>query len=209
MGKILSRVNLRCMRCTEKEIISENSLEAVREIVTSLRNVRDLGNGWLFRGEGIPHQGVVSEILTSIENGSYRAIRNMLDAGWRLEASQALYTYLTRLNQPLIPYTIQSLVLDNNNNNITPEVVASDVLGLIREDLSMRHRSLIGLILHLLDCSIKLSPADELRGHTLPVSMLPIFFNIEVIFLQKQHIVLLNCTFVFRIITLCMNGEGF
>ncbi|KAH1014232.1 hypothetical protein HUJ04_003096 [Dendroctonus ponderosae] len=168
-----------CINCTHRDIVSENSLEAIREIVSSLRNARTLGNGWLFRGEGIAHQGVVNEIVAYIEHGSSRSVRTMLEAGWRLESSQALYTYLTRLNQPLIPFSIQSLVLDASNIDVTPEIVASDVLGLIREELSSRHKVLIGLILHLLDCSIKLSPADELRGHTLPVSLLPLFFNIE------------------------------
>lgn len=62
--------------------------------------------------------------------------------------------------------------------------MAADVLGLIRENLSERHKALIGLILHLLDYCIKSSPADELRGHTLPVSMLPLFFNVEVLILK-------------------------
>lgn len=44
-------------------------------------------------------------------SGSSRSIRAMLEAGWRLESSQALYAYLTRLNQPLIPFYIQSIVL--------------------------------------------------------------------------------------------------
>ncbi|XP_066248170.1 uncharacterized protein [Euwallacea similis] len=168
-----------CIGCEQKEIITENSLEAVREIVTYLRNIRVIRNAWLFREEGIAHQGIVSEIVAAIVNGSSRTVRSILEAGWRLEASQALYNFLSRLKQPLIPISIQSLVLDNNNDNVTPEVVAADVLGLIREDLSERHIKLIGLILHLLDCSMKLSPADELRGHMLPISMLPIFFNIE------------------------------
>lgn len=81
-------------------------------------------------------------------------------------------------------------LLDNNNDNVIPEVVASDVLGLIGEELPGRHKALIGLILDLLDCSIKQSPSDELRGHTLPVSMLPLFFNIEVktLFCLEEHI---------------------
>ncbi|KAF7273132.1 hypothetical protein GWI33_014126 [Rhynchophorus ferrugineus] len=169
-----------CMGCGEKEIISEASLGAIEEIVESLRrNVRVLGNGWIFRGEGVANQGVVNEIVSAIENGTPRTVRTMLDAGWRVEAAQALYIYLTRLEQPLIPASIQSLVLDNNNRNVPPEVVASDVLGLIKDELPPRHIALVALILNLLDCSIKMSPADELRGHTLPVSMLPHFFNIE------------------------------
>ncbi|XP_030753649.1 uncharacterized protein LOC115880558 isoform X1 [Sitophilus oryzae] len=181
MGNYLSRFGpYHCWSCKEKDIITQDRLDALEEIVNSLRrNVRVLGHGWVFRGEGVANQGVVNEIVTAIESGCPRAVRSLLDAGWRLEAAQALYIFLTRLEQPLIPTSIQSLVLDNNNRNVPPEVVASDVLGLIREELSLRHRTLIALILNLLDCSIKLSPADELRGHTLPVSMLPQFFNIE------------------------------
>lgn len=86
----------------------------------------------------------------------------------------------------LPPFYVNFQLLDAGNIDVTPEIVASDVLGLIREELSSRHKVLIGLILHLLDCSIKLSPADELRGHTLPVSLLPLFFNIEVRPAQKS-----------------------
>lgn len=50
--------------------------------------------------------------------GSPRTVRSKLDAGWRLEASQALYTFLKRLNQPLIPVSIQSLVLGKQYNII-------------------------------------------------------------------------------------------
>ncbi|XP_066141334.1 uncharacterized protein [Euwallacea fornicatus] len=180
MGKLFSKLKFTsCVGCEQNEIITENSLEAVREIVTYLRNIRVIRNGWLFREEGVAHQDVVGEIVAAIVSGSSRTVHSMLEAGWSLEASQALYNFLSRLKQPLIPISIQSLVLDNNNDNVNPEVVAADVLGLIREDLSERHIRLIGLILHLLDSSMKLSPADELRGHMLPVSMLPIFFNVE------------------------------
>nr|CAI5867474.1 unnamed protein product [Callosobruchus analis] len=100
----------------------------------------------------------------------------MLQAGWRLEASQALYLFLTRLQQPLIPRTIQSLVLDDNGN-VPPEIIATDVLGLLKQELSAKHLALTSLLLNLLDTVIKVSPADELRGNTLPTSMLPLFLT--------------------------------
>ncbi|XP_050310576.1 uncharacterized protein LOC126746385 [Anthonomus grandis grandis] len=179
MGNLLSGFK-QCLRCSEKDILTENSLEAVREIITVLRNVRFPGNRWLLQvGDGLAHQGIVNEIVVCIENGSVRTVRNMLDAGWRLEASHALYVYLTRLKKSLIPEHIQSLALDNDNGNISPEVVAGDILGLIQDNLTSRHKTFLGLLLQLMDNNIKLSPADELRGRTLPVSMLPLFFNIE------------------------------
>ncbi|XP_056635636.1 uncharacterized protein LOC130444510 isoform X2 [Diorhabda sublineata] len=136
----------------------------------------------MFRPEVGLHQGVVQELVESVESGDIRSVQNLLDAGWRLEASQAIYTYLTRLVDPLIPAEIQALVLDENGD-VPVEVVAADVLGLIRQELPGNHLQLIAMLLHLLDFVIKSSPADELRGNTLPISMLPIFFNI-----QNQHI---------------------
>nr|XP_023028926.1 uncharacterized protein LOC111517107 isoform X2 [Leptinotarsa decemlineata] len=182
MGHCLSSLkNFRCFG--EKEIISDRSLAAVQEVVASLRSsVNIIGHGWLFRAEATLHQGVVQELLDAICKGDVRTIRGMLEAGWRLEASQALYTFLTRLGQPLIPPSIQSLVLDDNGN-VPIEVVATDVLGLMKQELSAKHLQLASVLLHLLDTIIKISPADELRGNTLPISMLPLFFNI-----QTQHI---------------------
>ncbi|XP_056635634.1 uncharacterized protein LOC130444510 isoform X1 [Diorhabda sublineata] len=146
----------------------------------------------MFRPEVGLHQGVVQELVESVESGDIRSVQNLLDAGWRLEASQAIYTYLTRLVDPLIPAEIQALVLEkvllnfiftDENGDVPVEVVAADVLGLIRQELPGNHLQLIAMLLHLLDFVIKSSPADELRGNTLPISMLPIFFNI-----QNQHI---------------------
>ncbi|VEN60214.1 unnamed protein product, partial [Callosobruchus maculatus] len=94
--------------CKERDIISDQSLEAVREIVTSLRS--------------------------------------------------------------------------NDNGSVPPEIIATDVLGLLKQELSAKHLALTSLLLNLLDTVIKVSPADELRGNTLPTSMLPLFFNI-----QNQH----------------------
>ncbi|CAH1156072.1 unnamed protein product [Phaedon cochleariae] len=168
---------------SETDIISDDSLEAVREVVTALRsNVQIIGQGWIFRGETALQRGIVLEIVLAIEKGNLRHLRNLLDSGWRLEASQALYTFLTRLSQPLIPHSIQSLVLDDNGH-VPVEIVATDVLGLMKQELSDRHFQLVSILLNLLDTVIKVSPADELRGNTLPISMLPFFFNI-----QSQHI---------------------
>lgn len=60
---------------------------------------------------GAVHQGVVQELFMAIKKGDPDTVRSMLDAGWRIEASQALYMYLARLPDPLIPPYIQRLVL--------------------------------------------------------------------------------------------------
>lgn len=120
----------------------------------------------------------------------------MLDAGWRIEASQALYMFLARMQTPLIPHSIQRLVLGMEFNffffyifllfsiddpgNVPVEIVATDVIGLMKQDLPRKQLQLASDLLHLLDTVIKFSPADELRGNTLPISMLPLFFNIDV-----------------------------
>ncbi|KAJ8917853.1 hypothetical protein NQ315_010766 [Exocentrus adspersus] len=176
------RFLLRVPWCGKTDIITDASLEAVRELVTALRNnVQLLGQGWVFRVGVAVHQGVVQEILSAIHKGQTRTIRSMLDAGWRLESAQALYIFLSNLGKPLVPDSIQALVLQNDDN-IPVDVVATDVLGLIQQELPEKHLQLITILLNLLDTVIKFSPADELRGNTLPISMLPLFFNI-----QSQH----------------------
>ncbi|KAJ8975450.1 hypothetical protein NQ317_000699, partial [Molorchus minor] len=169
--------------CGEKDIITDSRLAAVRELIVILReNVQLTGQGWAFRGGAAVHQGVVQEILTAIRKGTTTTVRNILEAGWRLEAAQALYLFLTGLPRPLIPQSIQALVLDDSNGNISADVVATDVLGLLKQELPNKHIKLISLLLNLLDTIVKFSPADELRGNTLPIVMLPLFFNI-----QTQH----------------------
>ncbi|KAJ8928770.1 hypothetical protein NQ314_018628, partial [Rhamnusium bicolor] len=74
-------------------------------------DVQVIGHGWVFRAGAAVHQGVVQEILTAIEKGSARTVRTMLEAGWRLESAQALYLFLSNLPKPLVPYSIQALVL--------------------------------------------------------------------------------------------------
>lgn len=72
-----------------------------------------IGHAWLLRVGGAVHQGVVQELFTAIKKGDPNTVRSMLDAGWRIEASQALYMFLARMRAPLIPHTIQRLVLGN------------------------------------------------------------------------------------------------
>ncbi|CAG9773944.1 unnamed protein product [Ceutorhynchus assimilis] len=189
MGLCIGKLQLDfCSCCPKKQkpvpkIISENSLEVITEIVYALReNARLYRNfGWFCllqvrESDGHLNLEMANQILTMIENGSAPA--NRMISAWNREAAFALYQYL-RANQPLIPESIQSIVLDNNNCNINPEIVAADVLGLIDEELHHRQKTLLWLLFQLFDCGIKVSPADELGGNTWPVSTLPLFFNLE------------------------------
>lgn len=65
-------------------------------------------------------------------------------------------------------------------------MVALDVIGLMKQELPSKQLQLASELLHLLDTVIKFSPADELRGNTLPISMLPLFFNIDVSCIKFQ-----------------------
>lgn len=78
-------------------------------------DVQIIGHAWLLRVGGAVHQGVVQELFIAIKKGDTDTIRGMLDAGWRIEASQALYMFLARMGTPLIPHTIQRLVLGKAN----------------------------------------------------------------------------------------------
>lgn len=70
--------------------------------------------------------------------------------------------------------------LVGENPGVCPEVVAQDILGLLRQDLTGRHYGLLEAVLDLLHCILKCSPADELSGCNIPVTMLPVFFNMQV-----------------------------
>lgn len=50
----------------------------------------------------------------------------------------------------------------------------------MKEELPANHLLLSAMLFDLLDAVIKSSPADELRGNTLPISMLPLFFTVQV-----------------------------
>lgn len=71
--------------------------------------------------------------------------------------------------------------LTDENSDVTPELVAQDILGLLAQDLNEKHKTLLGYILDLLYAILKHSPTDELSGCNVPFIMLPIFFNFKVI----------------------------
>lgn len=74
-------------------------------------DVQVIGHAWLLRIGGAVHQGIVQEFFTAIKQGDPDAVRTLLESGWRIEASQALYMFLARMETPLIPHSIQRLVL--------------------------------------------------------------------------------------------------
>ncbi|XP_072377463.1 uncharacterized protein [Diabrotica undecimpunctata] len=177
-------LNLQCFGKRRQTRISIETVNAIKLIILSLRsNARIMDHRWLVRPEGGLHNRVVQEFVQAIQRGDIRTIQTLLDTGYNLRACQALYTYLSRLEDPLIPLPIQSLVLDGNEG-VPATVVASDIMGLINQELSENRAELISLILYLMDMMIQFSPADELQGNTWPASMLPIFFD-----MQSRHMV--------------------
>lgn len=81
-------------------------------------------------------------------------------------------------------YILQSFplwfIISDDTGNVPAEVIATDILGLMKQELPEKQLTLNTLLLYLLDMVIKYSPSDELRGNTLPISMLPLFFDIQV-----------------------------
>lgn len=72
-------------------------------------------------------------------------------------------------------------MFQDDNPGVAPELIAQDILGLLRQELNGRHLILLIAVLDLLYYSLRCSPADELAGCSVPISMLPIFFNMQVI----------------------------
>lgn len=65
------------------------------------------------------------------------------------------------------------------------QVIAQDALGLIRQDVGGRHGELLTHVLDLLrhlTLSGPPSECSELRGSPLPIALLPVFFNLSVIY---------------------------
>ena len=138
----------------------------------------------------------VQQIANAISKGK-KSIDKMLDDFTVREIAHGLQYFLLHLRKPLIPIHIQTLALGNvkicfmidifiwladDNHGIDPEVIAHDVLGLVREELSDRHEKLVLTILDMLFHIVKNSPADELAGYSIPVSMLPVFFHLQASF---------------------------
>ncbi|XP_069689255.1 uncharacterized protein [Periplaneta americana] len=104
-------------------------------------------------------------------------LRHQLD-GAAIESAAALQMFLMHLREPLIPVRVQRLVLAENPG-IPERIVASDALGLLRQDLSGRHLQLLTSLLDLLYVGTRNSPTNELQGCSLSVALLPIFFSLK------------------------------
>lgn len=70
----------------------------------------------------------------------------------------------------------------DENPGVSAELIAQDILGLMKQDIAGRHEMLVICILDLLNTILKHSATDELRGCNVPITMLPIFFNMQVIY---------------------------
>lgn len=62
-------------------------------------------------------------------------------------------------------------------------MVAQDILGLIRQDITGHHLIFISLLLDLLRVIRQASTGNEITGTYIPINMLPLFFDI-----QERHI---------------------
>lgn len=67
-----------------------------------------------------------------------------------------------------------------DNSAVGPDIVARDVLGLIRQDVKGRQATLLKEVLELLYYVSKNSSINELSGSYMPVQMMPIFFQLTV-----------------------------
>lgn len=83
-------------------------------------------------------------------------------------------------SETLLKIINKYFLLPDENKGITADVVAVDMLGLMRQNLLPRHLRLITAVFDLLHCAVKNTHTDELKGSAVPLSMLPIFFQLEV-----------------------------
>ncbi|KAF5278461.1 hypothetical protein FQA39_LY05950 [Lamprigera yunnana] len=140
----------------------------------------DMGRREVFHAVG--HDQRIRQIMHQLERGG-AGLQHLLQPGWAMESAVALQQFLRHLKKPLIPQHIQALALDDNPG-VPPEVVAQDMLGLLRQDVEGRHYVLITMVLDLLYCTLKQMPSDELSGSYIPITMLSVFFN-----MQAEHII--------------------
>ncbi|KAB0795644.1 hypothetical protein PPYR_12483 [Photinus pyralis] len=163
----------RINRILHKQIISARSLTAVQEVVRFLK--RHLHRRDIFHGA--VNENRVRKITVELRRGG-SGLSHLLRQGWVLESAAALHRFLRNLKKPLVPPHIQALALDENPG-VSPEVVAQDVLGLVKQDVKGRQYHLVSSVLDFLYCVLKETPTDELTGCSVPITMIPIFFNIQ------------------------------
>lgn len=58
-------------------------------------------------------------------------------------------------------------------------MVAQDILGLLKEEVSDRHEILLTEVFDLLYNVMKYATTDELNGSNMPITLLPIFFHLK------------------------------
>ncbi|KAK5644687.1 hypothetical protein RI129_005987 [Pyrocoelia pectoralis] len=160
-------------RILSKQIISEKSLTAVQELVGFLK--RHLHRRNIF--QGAVDENRIRKIILELQRGG-TGLSNLLRQGWVVESAAALQRFLRNLKKPLVPPHIQALALDENPG-IAPEVVAQDVLGLVKQDVKGRQYHLVSSVLDFLYWVLKETPTDELTGCNVPITMIPVFFNIQ------------------------------
>lgn len=163
----------RINRILHKQIISARSLTAVQEVVRFLK--RHLHRRDIFHGA--VDENRVRKITVELRRGG-SGLSHLLRQGWVLESATALHRFLRSLKKPLVPPHIQALALDENPG-IAPEVVAQDVLGLVKQDVKGRQYHLVSSVLDFLYWVLKETPTDELTGCSVPITMIPVFFNIQ------------------------------
>ncbi|XP_076756310.1 uncharacterized protein LOC143426615, partial [Xylocopa sonorina] len=158
---------------TDDDIISKKSLQAVKLIINFLKeHAREEG---LFRRAG--RRDLRRRILNSLKKGEKPHLGNNNVA---LECAAALQLFLSHLKKPVMPQHIQQLLLADNPG-VTTRMIATDALGLIRQDVGGRHGELLAGLLDLLrhlTLSGPPSERSELRGSPLPIALLPVFFTL-------------------------------
>ncbi|XP_022918528.1 uncharacterized protein [Onthophagus taurus] len=174
--------NIHCFRgLCKKDIIKDKSLDGIKLTIEHLKENlrRDVRTRDLFRASR--HDGRIKHIANEIGKGG-KSVNKVLEDCTLREVAAGLQFYLISLKKPLIQPQIQALALDENPG-VPPETIAQDILGLLKDSLEGNHANLIEAILDLLYSVVTCAPADELAGCCVPVSMLPIFFQ-----LRTEHI---------------------
>lgn len=178
MGNKFSRIKTYIILSNKRELISEKSLYSVILVLLYLNinfnnrpGVRDVG----FKRR-------VRQIAGYITAGTSR-LNDILINYTPAEVTAGLHYFLMHLPEPIIPPRIQALALDATSE-VEPETVAADILGLIKQDVKGRRLVLIEVLLDFLHFMRKHSVSNELSGSSIPVSMMPIFFQME-----AQHMV--------------------
>ncbi|GLV34137.1 hypothetical protein CBL_00066 [Carabus blaptoides fortunei] len=157
-----------------KEIISERSLRAVEEVIDYLK--LNAWNRQMFQMTGLQRR--IKRVAGYIHAGGGRQMSRFFAQITLAEVARGLLYFLAELPKPLLPLDIQTLALDAPND-IQPEVVASDILGLIVQDLNGRHLTLVTWLLEFMSHVRKYSMHSELTESDMHVIMLPVFFNLQ------------------------------